>query len=78
LGKFEVEDNLQAPVFMNDKLQGKDLGFLIDHQVSGLMPPDPTLVVGRHPFYSSPSLLDVAPASWGDLPGSFLLPNEEI
>ncbi|MDQ3687288.1 MAG: sugar dehydrogenase, partial [Acidobacteriota bacterium] len=34
-----------------------------------LAPPDPSLVLGLHEINSSPSLLDVAPASWGDLAG---------
>ncbi|MBZ9731433.1 hypothetical protein LB467_17230 [Salegentibacter sp. JZCK2] len=64
--KFEVPDNLQAEVFIGGESIGKDLGFVIDHQASGLTPPDPSVVVGRHEFNSSPSLLDVAPTSWGE------------
>lgn len=67
--KFEVPDSLQAPVFLDGKMIGKDLGFVIDHEKSGLTPPDPSVVLGRHEFNSSPCLLDVAPASWGDLAG---------
>lgn len=63
---FEVPDSLQAPIFIDGELIGKDLGFVIDHQASGLTPPDPSVVIGRHEFNSSPSLLDVAPASWGE------------
>ncbi len=73
LGKFEVEDNLQAPVYLDGKFQGKDLGFVIDHQASGLKAPDPSLVVGKHPFHASPSLLDVAPASWADFAGQLFI-----
>jgi glucose/arabinose dehydrogenase len=66
---FEVPDSLQAMVVMNGQPIGKNLGFVIDHQASGLTPPDPSVVVGRHEFNSSPSLVDVAPASWGNLAG---------
>ncbi|WP_051227789.1 PQQ-dependent sugar dehydrogenase [Gillisia sp. JM1] len=67
--KFEVPDSLQAPVYINDVFIGKDLGFVIDHQASGLTPPDPSVVLGRHEFNSSPSLMDVAPASWNERAG---------
>ncbi len=67
--KFEVADSSQAMVFLNGVPQGKNLGFVIDHQASGLTPPDRNLVAGLHTFHSSPSMLDVAPASWGDLAG---------
>ncbi len=67
--KFDSPDSLQAGVFVNGEPIGKDLGFLIDHEASGLTPPDPSLVLGRHEINSSPCLLDVAPASWGDMAG---------
>jgi glucose/arabinose dehydrogenase len=67
--KFEVPDSLQAMVFLNGEAIGKNLGFVIDHQASGLTPPDPSMVLGRHEWNSSPSMLDVAPASWGDMAG---------
>ncbi len=63
--KFEVEDKLQAEVFVNGVSQGKNLGFVIDHAASGLAAPDKSLIAGLHPFHSSPSLLDVAPDGWG-------------
>ncbi|WP_439879731.1 PQQ-dependent sugar dehydrogenase [Pontibacter sp. MBLB2868] len=66
---FEVPDSLQAMVVLNGQPQGKNLGFVIDHQASGLTPPDPSVVVGRHEVNSSPSMIDVAPSSWGDLAG---------
>lgn len=72
--KFEVPDSLQAGVFVNGELTGIDLGFLIDHEASGLTPPDPSLVLGHHEVNSSP-LLDVAPASWGDMAVRLLLLN---
>lgn len=68
--KFEVPDEFQAMVFLGtDEQIGKDLDFVIDHEASGLTPPDPSTVIGRHPFNSSPSMLDVAPESWGDWAG---------
>ena len=79
-GRFDPPDSLQAPVFVGqDRQADKSLGFLIDHEASGLTPPTPDVVLGRHPFNSSPSMLDVAPdgfgayggqvfiAEWGDL-----------
>ena len=71
--KFEVADSSQAMVFINGVPQGKNLGFLINHQASGLTPPDRNLVAGLHPFHSSPSMLDVAPASWGNLAGRLFI-----
>jgi len=67
--KFSVPDTLQAPVFINGEMQSKDLGFVIDHAASGLTPPDRSLVAGLHGWNSSPSMLDVAPDSWGELAG---------
>lgn len=63
--KFNPPDALQASVFIGDAMQPKALGFVIDQAASGLAVPDQTLVVGLHEVNSSPSLLDVAPASWG-------------
>ncbi len=71
--KFELPDELQAMVFLADLPQGKNLGFVIDHAASGLTPPDKQLIVGLHQFHSSPSLLDVAPQSWGDLAGNLFV-----
>ncbi len=67
--KFEVPDEHQAMVFLGQEELGKDLDFVIDHEASGLTPPDSSVVLGRHPFNSSPSMLDVAPESWGDWAG---------
>jgi glucose/arabinose dehydrogenase len=67
--RFEVPDSLQAMVILDGKPQGKNLGFVIDHAASGLTPPDPSVVVGKHEINSSPSMLDVAPTSWGNLAG---------
>ena len=68
--KFDAPDQLQAPIFVNGQPQPKQLGFLIDHAASGLRIADRSLAFGLHDFNSSPSMLDVAPASWGDLAGS--------
>ena len=70
---FEVPDRFQAMVYVNGEPVGKDLDFVIDHQASGLTPPDPSMVLGKHEFNSSPSLLDVAPASWGDMAGKVFI-----
>ncbi len=69
LDKFNPPANLQAPIFVNNVFQGKKLSFVIDHAASGLTPPDRALVAGLHLFHSSPSMIDVAPASWGAYAG---------
>lgn len=61
---FEAPDSLTAMAFVNGQPVGKDLGFVIDHAASGLTPPDASLVLGRHEFNSSPSMIDMAPDSW--------------
>jgi glucose/arabinose dehydrogenase len=71
--EFEVPDKFQAPIYINGEFVGKDLGFLIDHEASGLTPPDPSLVVGHHVVHSSPTLLDVAPEAWGDWAGNLFI-----
>jgi glucose/arabinose dehydrogenase len=71
--KFDSPDSLQAPVFINGELVGKQLGFLIDHAASGLQPPDQSLVHGLHKINSSPSLVDVAPDSWGEFAGQLFV-----
>jgi glucose/arabinose dehydrogenase len=67
--KFDAPDQLQAPIFVDGQMQEKNLGFVIDHEASGLTPPDESLVLGLHEVNSSPSKLDVAPESWGDMAG---------
>lgn len=64
--RFEAPDSLQAEVFIGGNSIGKELGFVIDHEASGLTPPDPSVVLGKHAFNSSPSMLDVAPGTWGN------------
>lgn len=71
--KFDVPDSLQAMVVVDGKPEGKNLGFVIDHAASGLSAPDRSLVAGLHPFHSSPSLLDVAPDSWGEFAGQLFI-----
>ncbi|MBW3628786.1 MAG: PQQ-dependent sugar dehydrogenase, partial [Gemmatimonadetes bacterium] len=46
--RFEVPDPQQVPVYVGDELQGLNLGFVIDHEASGLEVADASLVVGRH------------------------------
>ncbi len=67
--KFDSPDSLQAPVVISGQPQEKRLGFVIDHEASGLTVADTSLVLGLHDFNSSPSKLAVAPASWGELAG---------
>ncbi len=69
LDKFNPPANLQAATFINNVPQGKKLGFVINHAASGLTPPDRALVAGLHQFHTSPSMIDVAPASWGAYAG---------
>lgn len=64
--KFEVPDSLQVEVFVGGQSMGKGLDFVIDHAASGLTPPTSSVVLGRHDFNSSPSMLDVAPKTWGN------------
>lgn len=64
--KFEPPDDLQATVVLDGQPQGKRLGFLIDHAASKLMVASGSLVFGLHDFGSSPSMLDIAPPSWGE------------
>jgi sugar lactone lactonase YvrE len=66
---FDAPGSLMAPVFVGDVKQPESLDFVIDHAASGLEPPDRSLILGLHQFNSSPSLLDVAPRSWGELAG---------
>ena len=67
--RFDVPSSLKAPVVVNGVLQGKPIRFLIDHAASGLPAPDPSLVHGLHEINSSPSHIDVAPASVGAFAG---------
>ncbi|MFZ3585031.1 PQQ-dependent sugar dehydrogenase [Loktanella sp. DJP18] len=71
--RFNAPDEFMAEVFINSESVGQDLGFVIDHEASGLTPPDPGLLVALHPFNSSPSMIDVVPPAWGDLAGHVLV-----
>lgn len=71
--KFDTPDSLQALIVVDGQPIGKNLGFVIDHAASGLTPPTPDLVLGRHEINSSPSMLDVAPASWGSMAGDLFV-----
>ncbi len=75
LDKFDVPDSLQAPIVVDGNLlpPPKKIGFVIDHEASGLTVADGSLVAGRHRFNSSPSLIDVAPDSWGSLAGQLFV-----
>ncbi len=69
--RFDVPDPLQVPVFVGKERQPKPIRInpVIDHEASGLSVADKSTVFGRHTFGSSPSLLDVAPDSWGEMAG---------
>jgi len=67
--KFDVANSLKAAVVVGGQPMGKDLTFVIDHAASGLSTPNPSVLVGEHAINSSPSKLDVAPASWGSFAG---------
>lgn len=71
--KFDAPDDLQAPIFIDGEEQPKELGFVIDHEASGLEVADGSLVAGLHEFNSSPSMLDVAPDSWGAWAGQLFV-----
>lgn len=67
--KFQAPPELNAEVVIEGEPQGRTLGFLIDHEASGLEPPDKELVLSLHPVNSSPSMIAVAPQDWGGLGG---------
>ena len=72
--KFEPPDEFQAPVFLGtDEPLGKILGSVIDVEASGLTPPDPEWVLGRHTVNSSPSMIDIAPDGWGEFTGQLFV-----
>lgn len=71
--RFNAPDKFMAKVFVEGELVGQDLGFVIDHEASGLIPPDPDWLVSLHPFNSSPSMIDVAPETWGDMAGHVMV-----
>jgi glucose/arabinose dehydrogenase len=73
--KFQPPGELLAPVFINGVMQEKKLGFVIDHQASGLTPPDKSLIAGLHDVNSSPSKPDVAPDSWGEYADHLFVPE---
>ena len=73
--KFWAPSQLHAPVFIDGERQPKGLGFLIDHEASGLTPPDKSLILGLHEINSSPSKPDVAPDSWGRWAGNLFVPE---
>jgi glucose/arabinose dehydrogenase len=63
--KFDVPDALKAPRFVAGQSIGKENRFVINHAASNLRTPDRSVIAGLHPFNSSPSGLDAAPASFG-------------
>ena len=73
--KFTPPAQLMAPIYVDGKMQEMKLGFVIDHQASGLEPPDRSLVLGLHPVNSSPSKPDIGPEAWGDMAGRLFVPE---
>jgi glucose/arabinose dehydrogenase len=71
--RFDLPDVLKAPVVVNGQMIGRQQNFVIDHAASGLTPPDKSLVFGLHEIGSSPSMLDVAPAAWGEFAGQLFV-----
>lgn len=69
--RFDVPNRLQSPIVIEGVRQPPPelIAPVIDRAASGLPAPDPSLVFGRHQLSSSPSMLDVAPDSWGNLAG---------
>ncbi len=67
LPRFDSPDPLQAPQFIGRRLLPAPRRVLpvIDLAASRLSPPDKSLVAGLHEVGTSPSMLDVAPASFG-------------
>lgn len=73
--KYQPPGSILAPIYVNGVRQENKLGFVIDHEASGLTPPDKSLIAGLHPINSSPSKPDVAPDSWGDMAGHLIVPE---
>jgi glucose/arabinose dehydrogenase len=71
--KFEPPPEHQAEVVVGGESEGKTLDFLIDHEKSGLEPPDKSLVLSLHPVNSSPSMIAIAPQQWSDLAGHVII-----
>jgi len=72
--KFGVPGSLQPPVLIDGKPVSTDApGFLIDHEASGLEVADTSLITGLHDWNSSPSMLDIAPESWGEFAGHLFI-----
>lgn len=73
--KYRAPHSLVGEQYRDGQLLERKIYFLIDHEASGLRPPDKSLVFGLHEINSSPSKPDVAPASWGDMAGHLFVPE---
>ncbi len=72
--KFDSPESLKAPVFIGSMAQtDKNLRFLIDHAASSLRVADRSLIAGLHEIGSSPSAMDIAPASMGTMAGQIFV-----
>ncbi len=73
--KYRPASSAVAPVFIDGERYSREIRFLIDHEASGLEPPDKSLILGLHEVNSSPSKPDVAPDSWGDYKDHLFVPE---
>ena len=73
--KYKPTKSTIAPQYIDGERQPEELSFLIDHEASGLKPPDKSLVAGLHEVNASPSKPDVAPASWGEYANHLFVPE---
>jgi glucose/arabinose dehydrogenase len=74
--KYKPFESMVAPHYIDGKkLDDDNITFLIDHEASGLEEPDESLILGLHEINSSPSMPDVAPASWGEFAGHLFVPE---
>ena len=72
--KFDVPNAQQPPKFLNGQPLPLDrLHFVINHAASNLRVPDRSVIYGLHPWNSSPSGIDFAPASFGELGGQLFV-----
>lgn len=73
--KFRPSSSAIPPTYLGREKVAQELHFLIDHEASGLKPPDSSLILGLHEVNSSPSKPDVAPEAWGDFADHLFVPE---
>jgi glucose/arabinose dehydrogenase len=72
---YKPSSSAIAPVYINGERQSRELYLLIDHEASGLTPPDKSLILGMHEVNASPSKPDVAPDSWEEYADHLFVPE---